>query len=174
METSRNRRNDVVRAAASRLALACVLSFAAPLLVPESPAAAYAQAGETVVEIRFEGNRLYSPETLKLALRTKEGQKLDRALLAEDVAALYEFFATVDPRQDQLAEGVRLVFVVTENPPVTEVVVLGTDGLSASEVRDVVETSAGRPLAESPSSASRTTSGRWSASTAGRATTSSR
>lgn len=141
-----------LRGVGARLALACALLVGGPLVadavLPGALRAAWAQAGATVVGIEFEGNKRYSDETLRLSLRTKVGQKYDKALLPEDISALYEFFTNVDYREETTPDGVRIVFVVTENPPVTEVVVLGTEGLSSSEVREAIETSAGRPLAD--------------------------
>lgn len=137
-----------LRGLTSRWLLAAAFALGAPVVAPAIVAAAYAQAGVQVVGIEFEGNKRYSDETLRLTLRTKVGQKLDRALLPEDISALYQFFDSVDIREEQSPEGVRITFVVTENPPVTEVAILGADGLDEGEVRSVVETAPGRPLAD--------------------------
>lgn len=123
-----------------------VLALAA--LAPAFAQVALAQESPTVVGIRFVGNQRTSDDTLRLSLRTKIGQRLDRALLAEDVNTLYQFFEKVEPTEEATSEGVTLVFTVVENPPVVMVVVTGTDGLTESEVRAVIDTSAGRPLAE--------------------------
>lgn len=116
-------------------------------IVPGAVGRAFAQAGVEVREIDFEGNRRYDEDTLRLALRTKIGQKLDRALLQEDINTLYGFFDTVELEEEQTPEGVVLRFVVTENPVVRAVRFAGLGSLSETEVSAVVETRKGRPLA---------------------------
>lgn len=113
-----------------------------------APAMAYAQAGVTVEGITFEGNDRYADETLRLAIRTKVGQKFDRALLNQDIETLYSFFDTVRVEETQTPEGIRIQFVVSENPLVTDVGFTGIDGGSQNEVEDVIETQRGRPLAD--------------------------
>ena len=106
-----------------------------------------AQEGVKVVEIRFEGNRQYSEPNLEYSMKTKEGAVLDRDLLAQDEAMLHRFFETVSIREEAVPEGVRLVFVVTENPLVSRVDLLGVESLPLEEVRALAETRAGHPLA---------------------------
>ncbi len=132
-----------LRLLAVRLALAgALLAF-----LPGLASRAFAQAGVNVEEITFVGNRRYGEETLRLALRTKEGQRLDRAALQEDVNSLYEFFDSVELEEEQTATGVKLRFVVTENPLVASVSYAGLDRLAETDVSENVETRAGRPLA---------------------------
>lgn len=125
----------------TRAALAAAVVLVAPTI-------ALAQAGVTVEGIVFEGNERYADETLRLAIRTKTGAKFDRALLNQDIETLYSFFDTVRVEETQTPEGIRLKFVVSENPLVTDVAFSGIDGGSRAEVEDVVETRRGRPLAE--------------------------
>lgn len=141
---SRQARN---RRVAARAVLVLAGFAAAPAAIGLAPTPAFA-AGPKVVEIRFEGNRRYSDDTLRLALRTKVGQELDRALLPEDINTLYQFFDTVDQSEERTPEGVRIVFRVTENPQVGSVDFAGVSAVSLDEVRAVVETAAGRPMAE--------------------------
>lgn len=110
--------------------------------------AAFAQEAPTVVDIEFRGNKRYSDDTLRLSLRTKRGQKLDRALLPEDERALLEYFETVELTEERVAGGVKLIFSVVESPPVVRVDLVGVDEVSEIEVRAVIDTSAGRPIAE--------------------------
>ncbi len=127
-----------------RLALAACVVGSAPGLVSE----AHAQAGVRIEALDFDGNRRYDEDTLRLALRSKKGQILDRALLQEDINTLYGFFDTVELDETQTATGLRLRFVVTENPLIREVRLDGIDQLSRKEVTAVMETRSGRPLAQ--------------------------
>ncbi len=131
-----------------RFGVRLLVALAALLCVPGLVGAAFAQAGAEVVAIEFEGNRRYNDETLRLSLRTKQGQKLDEALLNEDINTLYGFFDTVEVQKTPVAEGVRIKFIVSENEPVTDVVIRGAEGVSEADVRAVTETARGRPLAQ--------------------------
>lgn len=124
------------------------LLLALAALLPGVARVALAQAGLDVEAIEFEGNRRYSAESVRQTLRSKVGQKFDRALLNEDITSLYQFFDTVEVRETTTAEGVRILFVVTENPLVTEVVFQGVDELSELDLRKEISTSAGLPLAD--------------------------
>lgn len=130
------------------LAVRVALVAALFALVPALATQAFAQAGVEVRSLEFDGNRRYDEDTLRLALRTKIGQKLDRALLQEDINTLYGFFDTVELEEEQTAEGVNLRFLVTENPVVRLVKFTGLGSLSETEVSAVIETAKGRPMAE--------------------------
>jgi outer membrane protein insertion porin family len=120
----------------------------AAALVPLAAHVARAEEGDVVASIEFRGNQRYSNDTLRLSLRTKVGQKLDRALLPEDVNTLLQYFESVDLKEERSPEGVKLVFTVLESPPVVSVDVAGVEGLSKDEVRRAIETTTGRPVAE--------------------------
>ena len=129
---------------AVRVALVAALFALAPGLTSK----AFAQAGVEVRSLDFDGNQRYDEDTLRLALRTKIGQRLDRALLQEDINTLYGFFDTVELEEEQTPDGIKLLFLVTENPVVRLVKFSGLGSLSETEVRAVIETAKGRPLAE--------------------------
>lgn len=132
----------VVRAGWALLALTATVSGAVPAL----RSAAYAQAGLEVQDIQFEGNRRYSSETVRQALRTKRGAKLDRALLNRDIEELYRFFDTVELVETTTPEGVVLLFKVTENPQITALAFRGNDRFSDSELDREIKTGRGLPL----------------------------
>ena len=124
-----------------RALLATVALLATAALAP-------AQEGVKVVEIRFEGNRRYSEPNLEYSMKTKEGAVLDRDLLAQDEAMLNNFFETVSIREEAVPEGVRLVFIVTENPLISRVDFLGVESLPIDDIRALADTRAGHPLAD--------------------------
>lgn len=131
------------RFAACAVSVAALVAAADAALAQEAPA-----ARPTVVEIRIEGNRRTTEDSVRLWLRTKVGQPLDRALLPEDINSLLQYFQSADVKEEAVPGGVRLVFTVVETEPVAELVVRGTDGLSETEVREVMETSSGKPIAD--------------------------
>ncbi len=65
--------------------LILLLAYAA--LLPAAAREALAHAGLTVEAIDFEGNRRYSAESVRQTVRSKFGQKFDRALLNEDITS---------------------------------------------------------------------------------------
>jgi len=84
--------------------------------------AATAQEGILVKEITFQGNRRWDTSSLKLKLATKEGQKYKEKVLAEDVSMLLTFFTRVTTERQVEEGGVRLTFLVEENPIVSSVI----------------------------------------------------
>jgi outer membrane protein insertion porin family len=127
------------RLAAAVALIAFVLAFAADAL---------AQAGSRVAGIKFEGSRTLDAEVLRQSLRTKVGSFLDESLLNEDVKTLYQYFATVKIGREQVGDQVTITFVVTENKFASEVRLVGVDELSESDVRAVMDTTRGRPVAD--------------------------
>ncbi len=120
----------------------------AAVVVVASAGAALAQEAVRVESITFEGNRRYSAETLKYSMRTKEGRTLDRDLLARDVDALRDFFEEIRLEETATPAGIRLVFHVSENPVVSEVTLLGVDQVQEADLKPLVETKVGYPLAK--------------------------
>jgi outer membrane protein insertion porin family len=129
-------------AAGLRLAPALAALLALALALP-----AAAQEAVTVEEIVFEGNRRFAEANLEYSMRTKEGKPLDRDLLNQDIAMLHRYFDQVTLREEPLPGGVRLVFRVVENPLVSRVDFLGADALPAADLKALVDTRVGHPLA---------------------------
>jgi outer membrane protein insertion porin family len=119
----------------------------AALAILLAAALAAAQEAVKVVEIVFRGNRTYSTENLKYSMRTKEGRLLDRELLARDQSMLYEYFERVSLKEEPVEGGLRLVFSVEENRLVSRVDFLGVTRYPVEELRTLVDTRGGYPLA---------------------------
>jgi outer membrane protein insertion porin family len=100
-----------------------------------------------VAGISFEGNRRYSTENLKYSMRTKEGDVLDRDLLNRDIAMLRAYFEEISFAEEPVPGGVRLSFKVVENPLVSRVDFLGVAAFKEEELRTLVDTRPGYPLA---------------------------
>lgn len=130
------------------LALHLALAAAFLALVPGLAASALAQAAARVASIEFKGNKRYDADTLRLSIRTKRGTPLDESALNEDVKTLYEFFSSVQVVKEQKGDEVAITFIVAENELVTDVVLNGVSGISESDVKAVVDTTRGRPLAD--------------------------
>ncbi|MDP3767468.1 MAG: POTRA domain-containing protein, partial [Dehalococcoidia bacterium] len=97
-----------------------------------------AQEQRPVVAIAVRGNQRIPAERILAAVtRTKVGEPFSEEKIREDIRAINELgvFADVTARTEVDAAGLRVVFVVLENPVVTEVVVEGNTVVSAEEIR---------------------------------------
>ncbi len=120
----------------------------AALLLLAGGAAALAQEAVRVESIEFSGLSSYSSQNLKYRMRTKEGKPLDRELLAQDVAMLRTYFEDFSFVEEPVAGGgVRFRFTVKENPLVSRVEFSGHSSFAEEELRSVVDTRTGDPLA---------------------------
>ncbi len=104
------------------------------LLLLGLTAAASAAEGPVVKQIVFEGNHRYDDSTLKYSIRTKEGQRLVKSVLAEDVSTLLTFFERVTTKTEEVPGGVKLTFLVQENPVITSVIFRDFQALTPKEI----------------------------------------
>lgn len=133
-----------LRSLVARLVIVAALLALVPGLLGE----ALAQAGSRIAGIEFKGNRTLDSEVLRQSLRTKVGQQLDESLLNEDVKTLYDLFASVSVERRQDGDQVTITFLVTENALAVAVDLKGVAELSESDVRAVMDTTRGRPVAD--------------------------
>ncbi len=118
---------------------------AQPQPAPSSPRDPAAER-PLIQRIEFEGNLLYASEMLKTRLRTKEGQRLEPALLDLDMKELYRYFREIQVVEDRVPGGVILRFRVSENPLILRLEVRGNDALDDNEITDLLRTREGFPL----------------------------
>jgi outer membrane protein insertion porin family len=112
-----------------------------------SASLAGAQEGVDVESVEFEGNVRYSTENLKFSMRTREGKRFDKDLLARDLAMLRAYFEEISYVEEVGPKGVRLVFRVVENPLVSRVEFVGNEEYLETDLKPLVETRTGYPLA---------------------------
>lgn len=118
------------------------------LLAGLAPAAARAQEGLVVKEIVFEGNRRWGTSSLKVRIETKEGERFSEKELDRDVSELLGFFRRVTVSKEVVDGGLRIVFVVEENPEVTSVICRDFSAISREDIDREVFTKKGYPFAE--------------------------
>jgi outer membrane protein insertion porin family len=118
---------------------------AQPPAQPPSPPAP--QEAQRIVSIEVRGTRQISAErVLAVITATKVGEVVSEDRLREDIRAIVDLgvFTDVTVRLEPEGDGVRVVFVVVENPVITEVIVEGATAISADEVRKTL----GVPIGE--------------------------
>lgn len=114
---------------------------AAPAVGPRQPGA------EPIIRrIEFEGTVVYSPASIKVLLRNKEGRRLDRAALDADKDTLFQYFKEVDIRQEQVPGGIVLRIRVSENPLVVELKLRGNLAIEEPGIKELMRTRVGFPL----------------------------
>jgi len=95
----------------------------------------------TVKRIEISGNVKISVEQILAAVtETKVGEPLSDEKLRADVRAINDlgWFADVSARLEQEQGGVVVVFLVTENPAIADIIVEGNTAVTADEVRAVL------------------------------------
>ncbi len=102
-------------------------------------------ASNRVLSILVEGNTEVVAEHILSVVTSKEGEQVNENQLARDTDAIFEqgFFSKVDYRLDDKPDGTNVVFVVTENPLVGEIVFHGNTVYSEETLRDLCLTKDG-------------------------------
>lgn len=104
----------------------------------------WAEAAEPVVaQVLIQGNVRVEEDAVRVRLRTQAGKPLDRALLDQDIRAIYSmgFFDRVDADLGAPAGGkVVLTFRLRERPLVRTVKVEGAEALKTEEVEGALRT----------------------------------
>ncbi len=99
---------------------------------------AFSEEGDKIVKaIDVRGNKTVSSLTILAKVKTQVGQPLSSSILNEDLKRLYGlgFFTDVRIEQEDLAEGVKVVFVVVEKPVLAEIKLEGHQQLKKDEIK---------------------------------------
>lgn len=99
------------------------------------------------IEVR--GNKRIATERILAAVtETKTGESLSEEKVRADVRAVNDLgvFADVSVRTESEPDGVRVVFLVTENPVISEIVVEGNSVVSADDIRKMMGLTVGEVL----------------------------
>ncbi|MDX8394965.1 MAG: outer membrane protein assembly factor BamA [Mariprofundaceae bacterium] len=98
--------------------------------------------------IEVEGNRFIESAAVMAKLDSKVGTELNRKTISRDVRKLFKTgsFADVHVEGFTSDKGVRVVFVVKENPLVSEMEILGNDEIVDKDLKPKMKLKAGRIL----------------------------
>src|SRR3989475_8967170 len=108
---------------------------------PSAPPATPAPPPPPVKRIEVAGNaKMTSEQILAAVTETKVGEPFSDEKLRADVRAINDlgWFADVSARLEQEQGGVVVVFLVTENPAIADIIVEGNTAVTADEVRAVL------------------------------------
>ena len=141
--------------------VACIALLSAPGLTqspapqpspaaPQQPSPPPASPPPPIVKrIEVSGNvKIASEQILAVVTQTKAGEPLNDEKLRADVRAINDlgWFADVSARFEPEQGGVAVIFLVTENPTVVDIVIEGNTAVTAGEIRAALGVPVGEVL----------------------------
>lgn len=120
--------------------LVVVISLLLPL------AAGAADSGKKILSIEASGNRYVESAAVLANVESKVGELLSRKQVSRDVRALFKtgFFEDVHVEGVPENDGVRLIYVVKENPLIAELSILGNDEIVDKDLKPKLNLKPGR------------------------------
>lgn len=127
--------------------LVAVMFSTAGSVAQDSPAAAESQSLEDqIAEVVISGNRRTETSLIDLNIETKQGDIYSPKTVKEDLKRIYEldFFQQVLVDVKQIEGGVRVEFIVEENPVLADLKLSGNDKLKEDDIKEAVAFREGR------------------------------
>lgn len=105
-------------------------------------------AGQEIVQIEIRGNRQVPSEKVMDQVTSKIGDLVDETQLRRDVQAIFDmgFFSDVKVDRVKVEKGVKVVFLVVENPTVRSINIQGAALVPVSKLTDLMKTTTGQIL----------------------------
>lgn len=102
-------------------------------------------SGPVIVNVELQGNSEVATEHIMSVITSKAGQHVDEERLRKDAEAIFElgFFSAADYRVTDEGDGVKVTFLVRENPKVGEIRFTGSSMYTEDELRKIVFTQPG-------------------------------
>jgi outer membrane protein insertion porin family len=119
-----------------------------PPFVPQPGAPPQTLPPQKVSEVVVRGNQHVPTDQILAAVSTKVNDPLSEEKLRNDVQAILNLglFADAVVRIEPLADGVRVAFVVVENPVITQIAVTGNTVVPTSDILSALGVSVGQVL----------------------------
>ncbi len=98
-------------------------------------------AEENVVEITVEGNKYIETPAVLAKIRSKVGEPLNRRQISRDVRKLFAtgYFSDVYTEGEKVKTGIKLSFVVVENPVIANVRIEGNEEIADKKLRPIMK-----------------------------------
>jgi outer membrane protein insertion porin family len=128
----------LVKANYRLLIIACIALIAGGVLIYTADPA-YAADPLTVAVIDVAGNALVPTETiLKVIRQTQVGDPVDPKKIEADIKSIFElgYFTSVDWKMEKVIGGIKVTFMVIENPPLKEIKIEGLTKIDPQELID--------------------------------------
>ena len=100
----------------------------------------------TVAEVAVSGNRRTETSLIDLNIETKQGDEYSSQMIKEDLKRIYEldFFQQVLVDVKPIEDGLRVEFIVEENPVLADLKLSGNDKLKEDDIKEAVAFREGR------------------------------
>ena len=123
-----------------RLAIAVAASLCV-VAVGKPARAEPASSADTVVAVKFDGNKRAEADALRSQLHTRKGHAIDPAVVSADIRALWAMgmFDDVRVRKEPVDGGIALTYEVNERPTLRRVLVSGNDEVGLDAINDVLD-----------------------------------
>lgn len=101
-----------------------------------------------ITAIAVKGNQAIPTEQILSVVKTKAGQKIENEKLRSDMQAIFDLghFFNVQIEFESYKNGVKLNFVVVENPKVKEIAIKGTLEADQTKLKELMKTQVGQML----------------------------
>lgn len=103
---------------------------------------------QPIVSVEVEGNKLVPRDQILEVLSTKTGEALEEAKLNRDLHSIYDlgFFTDVKAEKVKTEKGLKLLFLVVENPIVQQIEIQGNSIVQSSKLFSLMKTTSGKIL----------------------------
>ncbi|MDQ7002786.1 MAG: POTRA domain-containing protein, partial [Ghiorsea sp.] len=113
-----------------------------------------AAAEDVVVAVTIEGNRYVETPAVMVKVHSKTGEALDKRVISQDIRRLFAtgYFSDVYAEGERVEGGIKLIYMVKENPVIANVSFEGNKELSNKKLRPKMKIKPGfilSPLVES-------------------------
>lgn len=95
---------------------------------------------ETIQKIEIKGNKKIEPAAIRNKLVSKEGEKIDRLKIRQDIKELFTtgFFQNVTVEKSMVGKMATLTYKVEEKPAISEIKFEGNDEIEEDDLREAV------------------------------------
>lgn len=94
-----------------------------------------------VSAVVVKGNRLIEDDAITLEIQTKVGDVFDPQKVKDDIQRIYDmgYFSDIQVDSTDDPQGKRVTFIVTENPEIAEIRIVGNKELKTSDIQEEVD-----------------------------------
>lgn len=94
-----------------------------------------------IKKIEIKGNQRISTTTIRSSIRVKEGDRYDSQLVGHDVDAIWSlgFFDNIEVELQELPDGLKLIFLVTERAVIDEIQFQGNKKIKDKKLKKQIE-----------------------------------
>lgn len=103
------------------------------------------KAVQFIKKIEIRGTHRISPAAIKSSIRAKEGDCYNPLTISQDVDAIWSmgFFDNIEVELEELKDGLKLIFVVTERAVIDEIQFVGNEKIKTKKLEKQIEVKKG-------------------------------